>query len=62
MVTYEVLKNQYVFENLDKGAEVIICDFAALRMVNCNDISVGTIKNFASKETTVFYKKVVKDE
>jgi hypothetical protein len=62
VATYEVLKKDYVFQTLDKGAEVIICDFNALRMVDCNDLSVAAIKGFIVKPTAIFYKKVVTDE
>lgn len=62
MITFEVLKNNYVLETLEKGTEVIACDFATMRMINCKDLTVGAIMGFAEKPTTVFYKKVITNE
>ena len=62
MVKYELLKNEYVMETLEKGTEVIICDFPTMRMINCNGLTVGAILSFSAKNTTVFYKKVVTNE
>ena len=62
MAKYELLKSEYVIQTLEKGAEVIICDFPTMRMINCSGLTVGAILSFAAKDTTVFYKKVVTDE
>ncbi len=62
MAKYEVLKSEFVLQTLEKGTDVIICDFPTMRMISCNGLTVGAILAFAAKETTVFYKKVVADE
>lgn len=62
MATYEVIKSEHVLQSIEKGSEVIICDFPTMRMISCNGLTVGAILSFAAKETTVFYKKVVTNE
>ena len=60
-MTYEVVKNEYVLQTLEKGNEVIVCDFSTMKMIKCSELLVGAINNYKAKTETVFYK-VIPDE
>ena len=60
-MTYTELKKEYVIETLGKGATVIMCDFNTMRMVDCGDMTVNSIKAFIEKPETKFYKVVASE-
>lgn len=60
-MSYELIKKEYVIETLGKGNDVIICDFATMKMLNCKDLTIGSIKFYIEKPDTVFYKVVVNE-
>lgn len=55
-MTYTELKKEYVIETLGKGNSVIMCDFSTMRMVDCGEMTVNTIKSFIEKNETKFFK------
>lgn len=57
--TYTEVKPQYVIEKLGKNANIIMCDFASRRMVNCDDMTVGAIQSFLEKDSVKFFEEVV---
>ena len=58
---YVEVKPSYVIEKLGKNANVIMCDFATRRMVNCDDMTVGAIQSFLDKSSTKFFEEVVSE-
>lgn len=54
---YDVLKPQYVVENLGKGKTVLVIDFKTMRVMDCVDMTVRTIQTFIDSTDTVFYIK-----
>ena len=53
---YAELKKEYVIETLGKGARVIMCDFATMRMLECRELTVVAINSFLEKPDTKFFK------
>lgn len=53
---YEVLKAQYVVETLGKGTDVIVCDFKAMKIIDCMDMTIRTINSYIADGDVVFYK------
>lgn len=60
-MTYTELKKEYVIETLGKGTPVICCDFATMRMLDCADMTVNTIRSFIEKSETKFFKAVANE-
>lgn len=60
-MTYTELKKEYVIETLGKGAKVILCDFATMRMLDCGDMTINTIQSFIDKADTKFFKAVANE-
>lgn len=54
-MTYSVLKKEYVIENLGKDKTVYCVDFKTMRVMDCETMTVGTIKNYINSPDTVFY-------
>ena len=55
-MNYTELKKEYVIETLGKGARVIMCDFATMRMLECVELSVAAVNSFIEKPETKFFK------
>jgi hypothetical protein len=61
-MTYTELKKSYVFQTLDGGAKVVLCDFATLRMMDCSTMTVGAIQALMEREDVIFYKGVANEQ
>lgn len=57
-MTYTEIKKEYVIEKLGKGDTVIMCDFSTMRMADCGEMTVNTIRAFMEKPETKFYTAV----
>ena len=53
-MSYTALKKEYVIENLGKGAQVILCDFETMRMIDCGTLTVNAINSFIEKIAQYF--------
>lgn len=60
-MTYVEISKDAVFEELGTDAELIVCDFDTLRMMECSNMNISAINSFISKKNTKFFKGV-KDE
>ena len=60
-MNYVEISKDTVFEELGTDAELIICDFDTLRMMECSNMNIAAINSFIAKANTKFYKGV-KDE
>ena len=59
--TYTDLKQDYVIETLGKGQKVIICDFSTMRLLDCDNLTVGAIKAFFDLAGVKFFKAVASE-
>ena len=57
-MTYTELKKEYVIETIAKGSTVIVCDFAAYRMMDCVNMTVAGIQGYIENPDTKFFKAV----
>ena len=57
-MTYTEVKPEYVIQKLGNNVDIVMCDFATRRMVNCDSMTVGAIQSFLGKETTKFFEEV----
>lgn len=57
-MNYVEISKDAVFAELGTDAELIVCDFDTLRMMDCNDMNISAINSFLSKKNTKFYKGV----
>lgn len=44
--TYTAIDSKYVIEKLGKGVPVLLCDFTAMRVMDCNAMTVGAVNSF----------------
>ena len=49
------LKKEFVIQTIAKGTRVVMCDFKAMRIIDCKDMTVGQINNSIAKDTSKFF-------
>lgn len=54
-MTYTVIKKEYVIESLGKGKTVYCVDFKGMRVMDCGNMTISTIRNFIDSADSVFY-------
>ena len=52
---YTAVDGKYVIEKLGKGAQVYLCDFAGMRIMDCNTMTVGAINSFIPRTDCKWY-------
>lgn len=58
-VTYNELYAENVFDNLELGNKVIMCDFTTLTMTDCKEIKVSQLQYYITKAGVKFYREIV---
>lgn len=60
--TYNELYAENVFDNLETGNKVIMCDFPALSMVDCTTLKVSQLQYYISKDGIKFFREIVSND
>lgn len=47
--TYTMTDGKYVIEKLGKGTPMLLCDLTAMRVMDCNAMTVGSINSFVPR-------------
>ncbi len=60
---YNEIYAENVFDNLESGNKVIMCDFPALSMIDCVTLKVSQLQYYVTKEGVKFFREIlVNDE
>lgn len=46
---YTSIDAKYVIEKLGKGIKVLVCDFTAMRVMDCDNMTIGAITSFLTR-------------
>lgn len=57
--SYNELYAENVFDNLEAGNKVIMCDFTAMSMVDCITLKVSQLQYYISKAGVKFFREIV---
>lgn len=55
MKKYDSLKPQYVVENLGKGKTVLCCDFGSNKIINCFELTIGSVLKLVNSPDCIFF-------
>lgn len=58
-VSYNEIYASNVFDNLEAGNKVIMCDFPAMSMINCIDLKVSQLQYYVTKVGVKFFREIV---
>ena len=58
--TYNELYASNVFDNLEMGNKVIMCDFPAMVMKDCVELTVAQLQFYVAKSGVKFFREIVK--
>ena len=57
-MTYTQIKSNQVFPVIAQGFNVIICDFNENKILNTNELTVETIRNYTAQVKNIIFFKV----
>lgn len=61
-VSYNELYASNVFDNLESGNKVIMCDFTRLTMVDCVELKVSQLQYYVNKSGIKFFREIVTED
>ena len=56
---YTELNRDSVFDNLELGNKIIMCDFPTMAMVDCAQLKVSQLQYYITKEGVKFFREIV---
>ncbi len=59
---YNEIYAENVFDNLEMGNKVIMCDFPAMSMVDCTTLKVSQLQYYVTKAGVKFFREIVVNE
>lgn len=57
--SYNELYPENVFDNLEMGNKVIMCDFNAMSMIDCIELKVSQLQYYITKAGVKFFREIV---
>ena len=57
--SYNELYPENVFDNLEMGNKVIMCDFTTLNMIDCIELKVSQLQYYITKGGVKFFREIV---
>ena len=61
-IVWNELYAENVFDNLETGNKVIMCDFPALSMIDCTTLKVSQLQYYVAKDGIKFFREIVVNE
>lgn len=58
-VSYNEIYPENVFDNLEMGNKVIMCDFNAMSMIDCIELKVSQLQYYITKAGVKFFREIV---
>lgn len=58
-VSYNEIYAENVFDNLEGGNKVIMCDFNAMSMIDCIELKVSQLQYYVTKAGVKFFREIV---
>jgi len=55
-MNYTLISNEMVFTNIQKGYKVRCCDFKTNKILDCDALTVATIRTLMTSPDAVFFK------
>ena len=61
-IVYNEIYAENVFDNLETGNKVIMCDFNAMSMLDCIELKVSQLQYYVTKAGVKFFREIVVNE
>ncbi len=58
-ISYNEIYPENVFDNLETGNKVIMCDFNAMSMIDCVELKVSQLQYYITKTGVKFFREIV---
>lgn len=61
-ISYNEIYSENVFDNLEAGNRLIMCDFSAMAMVDCTTLKVSQLQYYVGKDGVKFFREIAANE